>query len=156
MDILSCCDGYLTDYEMVKNIQKRKKKIYIDFDSENAGSLQDLKDFRCCFLSFLLQDFLTLKKGCRRLLEEKNSTTLFLSFESINSTKQRKKIKHSRQHVPSMERGLKRAANTHYSYTSQTQLHKEINKLGFGADCFLELFWIFYLVFMLFQVLFEP
>jgi hypothetical protein len=99
-----------------------------------------LEDFPYNILSFLLQDFLTLKKGCRRLLEEKNSTTLFLSFESINSTKQRKKIKHSRQHVPSMERGLKRAANTHYSYTSQTQLHKEINKLGFGADCFLELF----------------
>jgi hypothetical protein len=43
-----------------------------------------------------LQDFLTLKGDYGRLLKGKNSTTLFPIFYSINSTKQGKKIKHSK------------------------------------------------------------
>jgi hypothetical protein len=66
-----------------------------------------------------LQDFFTLKGDCGRLLKEKNLATLLPIFESINLTKQEKKIKHSRQHVPSMEKCLKGSVSTHYSYASQ-------------------------------------
>jgi len=95
--------------------------------NENKRRL-DLVDFSCCFFSFLLQDFFTLKGYCVRLLKGKNSTNLFPIFESINLTKQGKNIKHLRQHVPSMEKGLKETASTHYFYASQTQLHKKINQ----------------------------
>jgi len=37
-------------------------------------------DFPYCFVSFLLQDFLTQKGDCGRLFKRKNSTTLFLIF----------------------------------------------------------------------------
>jgi hypothetical protein len=47
----------------------------------------DLEDFLYCFLSFLLQDFLTLKGHYGRLLKGKNSITLFSIFKNINSTK---------------------------------------------------------------------
>jgi hypothetical protein len=85
-------------------------------------------DFSCCFFSFLLQDFFTLKGDCGRLLKGKNSINLFPIFESINLTKQGKNIKHSRQHIPNMERGLKGATITYYFYASQTQLQKKINQ----------------------------
>jgi hypothetical protein len=37
-----------------------------------------------------------------------------------------------------MKRGLKEAASTHYSYASQTRLHKQINQVrdGFGDILF--------------------
>jgi hypothetical protein len=92
---------------------------------------QEAVRFGGLFLLFFflsLAGFLYFKGRLCKAFKRKNSTNLFPIFESINLTKQGKNIKHSRQHVPSMERGLKETASTHYFYASQTQLHKKINQ----------------------------
>jgi hypothetical protein len=67
--------------------------IYLSIKSNDSfpykenESWLDLEDFPCCFLSFLLLDFLTLKGHYGRLLKGKNSITLFSIFKNINSTK---------------------------------------------------------------------
>jgi hypothetical protein len=93
--------------------------IYLSITSKNSfpykenKRLPNLEDFPCRFFLLSLAGFPYLKGDCERLLKMKNSTTLFPISTSINSTKQVNKIKNSRQHVRSMERGLKGLGSTH-------------------------------------------